>query len=36
VLQWKARLIASIVTLVLLASALVGGSLEQLFIYLDW
>lgn len=35
-LQWKARLLASLVTLVLVAAALVGGSFERLFTYLDW
>jgi hypothetical protein len=34
-LQWKARLLASLVTLALLAAALVGG-FERLFSYLDW
>jgi hypothetical protein len=36
VLQWKARLIASLVTLALLLAALGGGCFEGLFTYLDW
>ena len=35
VLQWKARLLASLVTLALLAGALVGGG-AKFIIYLDW
>jgi hypothetical protein len=35
VLQWKARLFASIVTLALVAAALVGGAEKWLY-YLDW
>jgi hypothetical protein len=35
VLQWKARLLASMVTLLLVAAALVGG-IERLYFYLDW
>jgi hypothetical protein len=35
-LQWKARLLASLVTLALLAAALVGGHAERLIHYLDW
>ena len=34
-LQWKARLFASIVTLALVAAALVGG-FEKWLYYLDW
>jgi hypothetical protein len=35
VLQWKARLLASLVTLALLVTALVGG-FERFIHYLDW
>jgi hypothetical protein len=35
VLQWKARLFASLVTLALVAAALVGG-FERFVHYLDW
>jgi hypothetical protein len=35
VLQWKARLFASILTLSLVAAALVAGS-AKFIIYLDW
>jgi hypothetical protein len=35
VLQWKARLFASLVTLALLTGALVGGC-AKFIIYLDW
>jgi hypothetical protein len=35
VLQWKARLFASILTLALVAAALVGG-FERFLHYLDW
>jgi hypothetical protein len=35
VLQWKARLFASFVTLALVAAALVGGC-GKFIIYLDW
>lgn len=34
-LQWKARLFASFVTLALLTAALVGGG-AKFIIYLDW
>lgn len=34
-LQWKARLLASLVTLALVAAALVGGT-ERVLQYLDW
>ena len=34
-LQWKARLYASLVTLTLVAAAFVGGC-EKLIRYLDW
>jgi hypothetical protein len=34
-LQWKARLLASLVTLTLVLAALAGG-LEYFFSYLDW
>ncbi len=34
-LQWKARLLASFVTLALVAAALVGGG-AKFIIYLDW
>ena len=34
-LQWKARLMASMVTLVLVAAAFVGGG-AKFIIYLDW
>jgi hypothetical protein len=35
VLQWKARLLASLVTLALVATAFVGGGIKFI-IYLDW
>jgi len=35
VLQWKARLFASLLTLTLAAAALIGGS-GKFIIYLDW
>jgi hypothetical protein len=35
VLQWKARLFASILTLALVAAALVGGG-TKFIVYLDW
>jgi hypothetical protein len=35
VLQWKARLFASLVTLALVAAAFVGG-FEKFIRYLDW
>ncbi len=35
-LQWKARFLASLVTLALLATAFVGGYGERLLNYLDW
>jgi hypothetical protein len=35
VLQWKARFIASLLTLALVAAALVGGA-EKWLHYLDW
>jgi nitrate reductase NapE component len=35
-LQWKARLLASLATFALLAAALVGGYGERLLHYLDW
>jgi hypothetical protein len=35
VLQWKARLYASLLTLALVAAALVGGT-EKFLRYLDW
>jgi hypothetical protein len=35
VLQWKARLFASILTLALVAAASVGGA-EKFLRYLDW
>jgi hypothetical protein len=35
VLQWKARLFASLVTLALVAAALAGGT-EKWLRYLDW
>ena len=34
-LQWKARFIASLLTLALVAAALVGGT-EKWLRYLDW
>lgn len=34
-LQWKARLFASILTLALVAAAFVGGT-EKFLRYLDW
>jgi hypothetical protein len=36
VLQWKARLLASFVTLALVLAALFGGCYEFLTSYLDW
>ena len=35
-LQWKARLLASLVTLALVGAALVGGYGERVLHYLDW
>jgi hypothetical protein len=35
VLQWKARLLASLVTLSLVAAAFIGGGIKFI-IYLDW
>jgi hypothetical protein len=35
-LQWKARLLASFVTLALVLAALVGGCYEYFASYLDW